>query len=144
MSGAALHPQLLADCHHLGALSRCEVLLQRNAALHWFILVPRTALQDVLDLPPHERNEVLAECAAVSAFLKQVLGYTKVNVAGLGNVVPDMHLHVIGRSAGDPAWPQPVWGNLAEGGAYSGEQLESLQAGLARMTGMLPVPIQAP
>lgn len=138
MSGTDLHPQLLADCHHLGALGCCELLLHRNAALHWFILVPHTTLQDVLDLPPDERNAVFSACAAVSAFLKQVLGYTKVNVAGLGNVVPDMHLHVIGRRAGDPAWPQPVWGNLEEGGAYDAGQLEALQAGLVRMTGMAP------
>ena len=139
MASTDLHPQLLADCHHLGALARCEVLLHRNAALHWFILVPRTTLHDVLDLPPDERNAVLDDCAAVSAFLKQVLGYNKVNVAGLGNVVPDMHLHVIGRRVGDAAWPQPVWGNLDEGGAYDAGQLEALQAGLERMTGMAPV-----
>lgn len=138
MPGHKIHPQLLADCHHLGSLARSELLLNRNAALHWFILVPHTQLQDVLDLEIQQRNAVFEECAAVSAFLKQVLGYRKVNVAGLGNVVPDMHLHVIGRAEDDAAWPQPVWGNLPEGGEYDAAQLEALQAGLVRMTGMAP------
>lgn len=138
MPASTIHPQLLADCHHLGSLPHCEVLLNRNAGLHWFILVPRTQLQDVLDLEAQERNAVLGECAALSAFIKQVLGYSKVNVAGLGNVVPDMHLHVIGRAEDDPAWPRPVWGNLPDGGEYDEGQLEALQAGLVRMTGMAP------
>lgn len=141
MSPPTVHPQLLADCHHLGTLSHCELLLHRNAGLHWFILVPHTRVQDVLDLEPQQRNAVFEECAAVSDFLKQVLGYPKVNVAGLGNVVPDMHLHVIGRTEDDPAWPQPVWGNLPDGGVYDAGQLEALQAGLAHMTGMAPAPL---
>jgi len=138
MAAPTIHPQLLADCHHLGTLTHCELLLNRNAGLHWFILVPHSGVQDVLDLEALERNAIFDECAAVSAFIKQVLGYRKVNVAGLGNVVPDMHLHVIGRAEDDPAWPQPVWGNLPEGGEYDLAQLEALQAGLERMTGMAP------
>ena len=82
----ALHEQLLEDCHHLGSLRATEVLLNRNAALPWFILVPRTALQDVLDLPEAELRCVMTECVGVSAFIKQTLGYPKVNFAGLGNV----------------------------------------------------------
>ena len=126
----ALHKQLLKDCHHLGSLRATEVLLNRNAALPWFILVPRTALQDVLDLPEAELCCVMTECVGVSAFIKQTLGYPKVNFAGLGNVVPDMHLHIIGRREGDPCWPQPVWGNLSEGGPYALQTLREWQRGL--------------
>ncbi len=105
-----IHPQLQQDCHVLGRFSRCTVLLNRNAAFPWFILVPDTKLEDVLDLPAAELAEVSAECQRVSTFLKRELGFGKVNFAGLGNVVPQMHLHVIGRSTDDPCWPQPVWG----------------------------------
>ena len=83
-----IHPQLLADCHYLGSLTAAEVLLHRNAALPWFILVPDTQLNDLLDLPEHHRDRVMADCAAISAYIKQVLGFSKVNFAGLGNVVP--------------------------------------------------------
>ena len=133
--------QLLADCHHLGSLPASEVLLSRNAALPWFILVPETRLSDVLDLPDEHRDAVIAECAAVSDFIKHVLGYDKVNFAGLGNVVPAMHLHIIGRRPDDPCWPQPVWGNLPHETSYTPEQLREWQAGLVKMIGLVPVPL---
>jgi diadenosine tetraphosphate (Ap4A) HIT family hydrolase len=133
-----IHPQLRADCHHLGSLPASEVLLNRNATLPWFILVPDTRMSDVLDLPEHHREVVLAECAAVSGYIKQVLGFAKVNFAGLGNVVPQMHLHIIGRQPTDPCWPQPVWGNLGEGETYESQQLFAWQEDLVKMLGLVP------
>ncbi len=134
--------QLLADCHHLGALPTSQVLLNRNAALPWFILVPQTQLRDVLDLPDGQLQAVLADCAAVSGFIKQALGFTKVNFAGLGNVVPAMHLHIIGRHPQDPCWPQPVWGNLPGGESYAPQQVHEWQAALVRITGLVAAPSQ--
>lgn len=131
--------QLLADCHHLGRLATAELLLHRNASVPWFILVPDTLLSDVLDLPDDHRDAVLADCAGVSRFIKQALGFDKVNFAGLGNVVPQMHLHVIGRRPDDGCWPQPVWGNLPEGEAYDSAQLREVQQSLASMLGLAPV-----
>lgn len=136
-----LPEQLLADCHHLGRLAACDVLLNRNAALPWFILVPQTLLLDVLDLPDKHRDAVIAECAGVSAFIKQVLGYEKVNFAGLGNVVPQMHLHIIGRNAQDPCWPRPVWGNLSDGETYTTAQIQEYQDGLVKMLGLTAGPL---
>jgi diadenosine tetraphosphate (Ap4A) HIT family hydrolase len=133
--------QLLADCHHLGRLPTAELLLNRNASVPWFILLPETLLSDVLDLPDDHRRAVLADCAGVSLFIKQVLGFDKVNFAGLGNVVPQMHLHVIGRRPDDACWPQPVWGNLPDGKAYDIEQLREWQQGLATMIGLAIVPL---
>ncbi|MEZ5570484.1 MAG: HIT domain-containing protein [Halioglobus sp.] len=133
--------QLLADCHLLGTLPASHLLLNRNAAVPWFILVPETRLTDFLDLPDEHRHAVLAECAAVSAFIKQVLGFEKVNFAGLGNVVSTMHLHVIGRHRNDPCWPQPVWGNLPAGESYSPGQLREWQAGLVRMLSLIASPL---
>lgn len=140
MRDQQIHPQLLADCHHLGRLPACELLLNRNAALPWFILVPDTELSDILDLPQEHRDAVVAECATVSDFIKQVLGYPKVNFAGLGNVVPQMHLHVVGRREGDTCWPQPVWGNLPDGGEYPAEQLQEWRRELVQMAGLVPAP----
>ena len=136
VSCESIHPQLIADCHHLGALEVCEVLLNRNALVPWFILVPHTELEDVLDLPAQLGGRVLAECAAISAFVKGELGYSKVNFAGLGNVVPQMHLHIIGRSETDACWPQPVWGALHRGDDYEPETLLRWQSSLVVQSGL--------
>ena len=138
MEQVHIHSQLLADCHPLGKFPASDVLLHRNAAVPWFILVPDTRLSDILDLPGEHRQAVLDECAAVSVFIKQVLGFDKVNFAGLGNVVPQMHLHIIGRHSADPCWPQPVWGNLPEGETYLPGQLLEWQDGLVKMAGLAP------
>lgn len=119
-----IHQQLQDDCHLLGRFESCAVLLHRNAALPWFILVPATELEDVLDLSAMELGQVIRECQHVSAFLKKHLRLNKVNFAGLGNVVPQMHLHVIGRSENDVCWPQPVWGNLAQNETYDPDTLQ--------------------
>ena len=139
MERSRIHQQLLADCHHLGSLSASEVLLNRNAALPWFILVPDTQIADLLDLPQDHRDLVMADCAAVSGFIKQSLGYAKVNFAGLGNVVPQMHLHIIGRREDDPCWPNPVWGNLPAGRQYEHGELLGWQADLHKMLDLVPV-----
>ncbi len=139
MDAVDIDPQLLADCHHLGSLEACEVLVNRNAAVPWFILVPDTRLADVLDLPEEHREAVLADCAAVSSFLKQLLGFDKVNFAGLGNVVPQMHLHIIGRHDSDPCWPKPVWGNLPDAEEYDSAVLLEWQQELVQMAGLSPV-----
>jgi diadenosine tetraphosphate (Ap4A) HIT family hydrolase len=133
-----IHAQLLDDCHYLGRLPQSALLLHRNASLPWFIVVPDTSIEDILDLPEHHRHAVLGECAAVSAYIKQVLGYSKVNFAGLGNVVPQMHLHVIGRHPEDACWPHPVWGNLEQSETYAGEQLRDWQSGLEKIAGLVP------
>ncbi len=135
----AIHPQLLADCHLLGQLPSGALLLHRNALLPWLILVPETGLNDVLDLPPSQRERVFADAASLSRYIKTDLGWPKVNVAGLGNQVPQMHLHIIGRREGDAAWPQPVWGNLPPGPAYTGEQLYEWRLGLQARCQLDPV-----
>ncbi len=115
-SAQTIHPQLVADCHLLGTTASGTLLLSRNASLHWFILVPDSDQQDLLDLSPPLLASVMADCQSLSSLLKTALHYPKVNFAGLGNVVPQMHLHIIGRRPQDACWPQPVWGNLAAAG----------------------------
>lgn len=127
MADIEIHKQLLADCHRLGKLGCSHLLLHRNAAVAWFILVPETDVADLLDLSDEDRTEVIGHAAAVSGFIKKEMRYPKVNFAALGNVVPQMHLHVIGRRPGDVCWPTPVWGNLDAGDGYAPEQLASLK-----------------
>jgi diadenosine tetraphosphate (Ap4A) HIT family hydrolase len=127
---AAIHSQLLADCHVLGPLQASTLLLHRNAVLHWFLLVPDTQALDLLELEVAPRNALLADAARIHRYLRERLGYPRVNVGALGLVVPQLHLHVVGRREGDPCWPAPVWGRLAEGPSYSDAALEQLRGDL--------------
>lgn len=126
-----LHPRLAADCHILGRLPSAQLLLQRNAALHWFILVPETAALDLLDLPAGPLEQLMGDAARIARFLKQELAYPRVNVGALGLLVPQLHLHVIGRREDDPCWPAPVWGRLGGDARYSDADLDALRARLA-------------
>lgn len=122
-----LHPRLAADCHVLGRAGDARLLLSREAALHWFLLVPETDCADLLDMPAAARDALMQTAAGLSALLKGPLGYPKVNVAALGNVVPQLHLHVVGRRPGDFCWPDPVWGRPVPGSVYSEDALQTLR-----------------
>jgi diadenosine tetraphosphate (Ap4A) HIT family hydrolase len=130
MNDFTLHPRLLADCHRLGRLSSSHLLLHRNAAVPWLILVPETGLGNLLDLAIAQRDAVLADCKRVSDYLTSVLGCPKVNVAWIGNLVPQLHVHVIGRSPADPCWPKPVWGHLSAVREYAPAEIDAIRAGL--------------
>ena len=130
MTEFVVHPQLLADCHGLGRLPATHLLLHKNAAVPWFILVPETDLGNLLDLDLSQRDAVLADCKRVSDYLAGPLGCPKVNVAWIGNLVPQLHIHVIGRDPADPCWPRPVWGHLEQVRAYSTAELASIARGL--------------
>jgi diadenosine tetraphosphate (Ap4A) HIT family hydrolase len=133
MSPFEIHPQLLHDCHRLGQLRLCHVLLYKNATVPWLILVPETAsTDDLLDLPEHVRNLAMDEAAIAARFIKNEFGVSKINFAAIGNVVPQLHLHVVGRRANDPCWPAPVWGNLVEADGYSATRIVILTATLTR------------
>jgi diadenosine tetraphosphate (Ap4A) HIT family hydrolase len=118
MAQFKVHQQLLLDTHYLGKFLRSHVLLHKNAVLPWFILVPETNIADLLDLPDDVRGTTMREATVISGFIK-TLGYTKVNFASIGNVVPQLHLRIVGRKPGDPCWPAPVWGHLRETRDYS-------------------------
>jgi diadenosine tetraphosphate (Ap4A) HIT family hydrolase len=106
-----LHPRLAADCRVLGDLPVCRLLLMNDARFPWVILVPRlSGLRELHDLPREVRPAVLDEIEAVSRALAGLCDIDKFNVGALGNLVPQLHVHVVGRRAGDAAWPGPVWG----------------------------------
>jgi diadenosine tetraphosphate (Ap4A) HIT family hydrolase len=132
MARFEIHDRLLIDAHTLGRFQICHLLLHKNAVLPWFILVPETDAADLLDLPEDLRNSALNEAAIVSDFVKGTLGYPKINFASIGNVVPQLHLHVIGRRPDDPCWPAPVWGNLHQTEEYSTAEIQRLTNLLAR------------
>ena len=137
MKGFQIHPQLLADCRVIGRFDLCYLLLQKNSALPWFILVPQTDAGDLLDLPPALRATAMNEAALVSDFVKKILNYPKINFAAIGNVVPQAHLHVVGRMPGDPCWPVPVWGHLGDGPPYSRQRVAEISALLVEHCGLI-------
>jgi diadenosine tetraphosphate (Ap4A) HIT family hydrolase len=107
----ALDPRLVADTHVIGALPFSELLLMDDARFPWVILVPRIAgARDLIDLDEGDQRLLLGEIDRVARALDSLLHPDKLNIAALGNVVPQLHIHVIARFTSDAAWPNPVWG----------------------------------
>lgn len=121
-----LHPQLQQDCHQLGQLAGARLLLHRNAILPWFILVPETDQVEFLLLSGEHQARLMSTCSELASLLLEPLGCQRTNFAAIGNLVPQMHLHVVGRKQTDPCWPAPVWGNLSQSDVYTGQQLAEL------------------
>lgn len=133
--GFPLHPQLAADCHAVGRFALSLVLLHRNAGLPWFILAPEVPgdVTELYQLDAADRRTLDAEIDALSRYLKRAHGAQKINVAAIGNIVPQLHVHVIGRSPDDPCWPGVVWGNLPPGPEWSAGQIEDIAAAVASL-----------
>jgi diadenosine tetraphosphate (Ap4A) HIT family hydrolase len=109
--GFALHPQLAADTFEIGKLALSRVLLMNDARFPWLILVPeRPDLVDLIDLRATDHARLTDEIRLASTALRTVFRPDKLNVAALGNMVPQLHVHVIARFRTDAAWPRPVWG----------------------------------
>ena len=106
-----LHPRLQADTQILGDLPLCRVLLAKDSQYPWLILVPRVAgLREIHHLPPEQQQQLMQESCAVATLMEEALGPDKINVAALGNLVPQLHLHHVARFSTDAAWPGPIWG----------------------------------
>lgn len=109
-----LHPRLAADTALVTDWPLCRVLLMKDARYPWLVLVPmREGLVEVIDLPPHERAMLMEEIARAGRAVLGLMPGAKLNIGALGNLVPQLHLHVLGRRAGDAAWPGPAWGKGA-------------------------------
>jgi diadenosine tetraphosphate (Ap4A) HIT family hydrolase len=107
----ALDPRLEADTIPVGDLALCSVLLLNDARFPWFVLVPRRAgVSEVTDLSEPEAAALMGEIRVATRVMLELAKPDKVNVGALGNVVAQLHVHVVGRFRSDPAWPGPVWG----------------------------------
>lgn len=113
-SSFALDPQLARDSHPLAALPLSELRLMNDARFPWLLLVPRRLdVAEIIDLADIDRAALFDEMVIVSTALRTVTGAYKINVAALGNIVRQLHVHVIARFQNDAAWPRPVWGSGA-------------------------------
>ncbi len=109
-----LDPRLAADSFEIGDLELCRVRLMNDARFVWLILVPRReGLTEIVDLARGQRVVLMDEIAQASAALRALPGIDKINVGALGNIVRQLHVHVVARRIGDAAWPGPVWGSGA-------------------------------
>ncbi|MES2885413.1 MAG: HIT family protein [Pseudomonadota bacterium] len=135
-----LHTQLAADTLVVGDFPRSRLLLMRDAQYPWCILVPRIAgAKELHRLDDADQLQVLRESVALSRAMELLFKPHKMNLAALGNMVPQLHLHHIARYKGDPAWPAPVWGKHPAQ-PYDLAQLDERLAQLrAALPGLLPV-----
>lgn len=123
----ALDPRLQQDTLPIGDFPLCRLLLSNDSNYPWFILVPRReAISEIFQLDVADQQLLWQETTALAQWLKDSFDADKMNVATLGNVVSQLHMHVIVRKRDDAAWPAPVWGKLAAK-PYTAEQVDAIR-----------------
>ena len=133
MAEFVLDSRLAATSVHALDLPLSRVLVTDDARYPWLVLVPRRAgLTELFDLDPADRMMLTEELAMAGSQLKALTKCAKVNIANLGNVVPQLHIHVIARNPGDAAWPGPVWGK-GEAVPYDAAVLEAFVQNVVNM-----------
>ena len=121
-----LHQQLKQDCFSLGRFQLCQLLLMNDANFPWFILIPdREAVTEIFHLSEADQILLINESSKLAGILKKAFKADKINIAALGNLVPQLHLHHIVRYKTDICWPAPVWG-CHPAKKYSDEELENV------------------
>jgi len=127
-----LHQQLEHDTATIGDLPLSRLLLAHDANYPWLLLVPRRlGASEIIDLAAADQAQLMTEIDTVSRALVAVTACDKLNVAAIGNVVPQLHIHVVARRRGDAAWPKPVWGAVPPR-AYDPAERQRLVAALRR------------
>ncbi|WOH37362.1 HIT family protein [Thalassotalea fonticola] len=128
-----LHSDLQRDGIEIANLPLCTLLLCNDSNYPWFIMVPRRSdVKDIYQLEWQDQLQFLNESSAVSEILMQCFNGDKMNVAALGNMTPQLHIHHIVRFKNDPSWPKPIWGQLPLK-PYEKNELEQLQRKLVPM-----------
>jgi diadenosine tetraphosphate (Ap4A) HIT family hydrolase len=134
-TGWSLHPQLAADTMPVCDLALSRVLAMNDADFPWLIAVPRRAnASEMIDLGA-EQSTLMDEIALTSRALKDETRCDKLNVAAIGNVVPQLHIHIVARRRDDPLWPKPVWGASA-GRRYEEGEIARFAASVRRRIGI--------
>jgi diadenosine tetraphosphate (Ap4A) HIT family hydrolase len=112
MAEFQLHERLAAESCLVGDWTLSRLLLADDARFPWLILVPRRAgISEIQELDPSDRSILIEEITRASIGLRKMTKATRINIGALGNVVPQLHVHIVARHPGDAAWPGPVWGH---------------------------------
>ena len=120
-----LHPTLKKDCIELGQLELCRVLLMNDSQFPWLILVPeRENITEIHQLSADDQQQLMRESSYIAEQLATLYHADKMNIAALGNMVPQLHIHHVVRYKTDKAWPAPIWGKF-DALAYTDEELDS-------------------
>jgi diadenosine tetraphosphate (Ap4A) HIT family hydrolase len=128
----SLNSRLKEDTIDIGDLPLCRVLVIKDANYPWLLLVPRRhGAVEIIDLDEVEQAQLMAEISRVARALKEITKCDKLNIAALGNMVPQLHVHVIARRSSDAAWPRPVWG-VAPPRAQDAEEVQNFISTLRR------------
>ncbi|MFN3843325.1 MAG: HIT domain-containing protein [Rehaibacterium terrae] len=136
MNHWSLHPQLAGDTHPVATFGLSELRLMDDANYPWLILVPRVPdARELVDLDAAAQGALMEEVGRCSRALQVLFRPHKLNVAALGNLVPQLHVHVIARHTDDPAWPAPVWGRV-NARPYTPEALVECVSRLQRALGV--------
>ena len=115
----------LKDSHLIGELKLCSIRLIDNAKFPWIILIPkRKNINDISELNSKDQMLLMKEIVHCSKLMKKIFKTKKLNVEKIGNIVPQLHIHIIARSAKDSTWPLSVW--VVKGKAYSKESLRKI------------------
>jgi diadenosine tetraphosphate (Ap4A) HIT family hydrolase len=127
-----LHSQLEKDTINVGDLPLCRVVVIKDANYPWILLVPRRPdVVEIIDLDEVAQAQLMTEITRVARVLKDITKCEKLNIAALGNVVPQLHVHIIARRSGDAAWPRPVWG-VVQPLAHDPEEVTNFISALRR------------
>lgn len=130
MESFVLHPQLAKDTALIGRVGECQLLLMKDARYPWLVLVPEQAgLRELHELTDERFSTVTQIIKRLSRGLQTLTGAPKMNIAALGNMVPQLHIHIIARREDDASWPGPVWG-VGTAEAYNDDELGVLAATL--------------
>lgn len=130
MTNFSLNQQLDQDCITLGQLGSTHLLLLNNSLVPWFILVPETEACEIHDMPRDEQAQLLDDINLLAKFIDREFNTDKINTAAIGNIVRQLHIHVIGRYETDFCWPQVVWGR-PEKKLYTDSELDTIRTRLA-------------
>jgi diadenosine tetraphosphate (Ap4A) HIT family hydrolase len=113
MNDFKVNQQLIRDCYQLGTLNNSHILLMNNALVPWLVIVPEVNETEFYEIESSQQEVILQQINKISKFIKQEFEVDKLNVATIGNIVKQMHIHIVGRDKNDYCWPGVVWG--AEG-----------------------------
>jgi len=110
MKAFKINEQLARDCHQLATLNGSHILLMNNSQVPWLVIVPEVSETEFYEIESSQQQIILQQINLLSKFIKQEFEIDKLNVATIGNIVKQMHIHIVGRNKNDYCWPGVVWG----------------------------------